>query len=261
MRRVTPKVFLLGETQINEAGLADYLKEIGALGWTTDTKSGSEKLTEVMGRVCYRAFGAGLNANISKVREGNQKYLGNIASSKHGSVMEHAVVNFVFHNVSRVFTHELVRHRAGTAMSQESLRYVRLTDLGLFLPSCVANDPVMVELFEKTFKDLEQLQLEMAKAFKLDEPGTDFTYKKTMTSTMRRIAPIGLATSIGFSMNHRALRHILAMRTSRHAEEEIRLVFEEVGRICKSRWPNIYQDFTVLSVEGIDEYSPKNPKI
>ena len=33
-------------------------------------------------------------------------------------------------NVSRVFTHELVRHRAGSAFSQESLRYVRLTDIG-----------------------------------------------------------------------------------------------------------------------------------
>lgn len=260
MRRVEPKVFLLGETQINEEGLAGYLKEIGAEGWTTDAPSGSEKITEVMGRICYRAFGSGLNANITRVREGNERYIGNIAESKHGSVCEHAVVNFVFHDVSRVFTHELVRHRAGTAMSQESLRYVRLEDLGLWIPSCV-KDPAIIALFESTFESLGELQKRLANIFELDKPGVDFTYKKTITSTMRRLAPIGLATSIGFSMNHRALRHILQMRTSRHAEEEIRIVFARVGEICKERWPNLYQDFEVVEVDGINEYSPKNLKI
>lgn len=263
MRRVKPEVYLIAETQVDQSEIKRYLNDIGANDWKTDEGiSGSEFLTEFMGRQCYRSFGAGLNANVTKVREGNSTYLGNILKVGHGSVCEHAVVSFIFHNVSRVFTHELVRHRAGCAMSQESLRYIRLTDLGLWLPDDVAeSNPKIVDVFEKLFTDLEQLQLELADALGLDEEGVDFTYKKKMTSFMRRAAPIGLSTSIGFSMNHRALRHILAMRTSRHAETEIRLVFAKVGEICMERWPNLYSDFKIEIVDGLPEFSTENNKI
>ena len=46
--------------------------------------------------------------------------------------------SFVLHNVSRVVTHELVRHRPGTAVSQESLRFVRLTDIPFWFPDWAA---------------------------------------------------------------------------------------------------------------------------
>lgn len=261
MRRVSPKVFIIAETKINEEGLKAFLKEIKATDWTTDAKSGAEKLSEFMGRLCYKSFNTDLNANVNKIREGNAPYMGNIINTKHGSVIEHPSVSFVFSDVSRVFTHELVRHRVGIAISQESLRYVRLTDLGLFLPSCINQNPKMVKLFEETFETLEKLQLQMAKDFGLDEPGVNFDYKKKITSTMRRIAPIGLATTIGWTTNHRNLRFILQLRTHRSAEEEIRLVFAEVGKICQERWPNIYSDFVSEEVDGILEYSTPNRKV
>jgi len=261
MQRVDPKVFLVAETKMNEEGFNKYLKEVNAPDWHTDAESDSEKLTEFMGRLCYRSFKPGLNANVKKVREGNEKYMGNILTVGHGSVCEHASVSFVFHNVSRVFTHELVRHRVGIAISQESLRYVRLTDLGLWLPSCVEAHPKMVSLFQETFETLEKLQLEMAESFGLDDSKVDFNYKKQVTSAMRRIAPIGLATSIGWTTNHRNLRHVLQMRTSRHAEEEIRVVFAAVGKICKEKWSNLYLDFSTEEVNGLPEYVAGNQKI
>jgi thymidylate synthase (FAD) len=118
MEFVQPKVFLVGETRIVEDGLQAYLAHVGAPEWTTDATSDSERLCEVMGRLCYRSFAPGLNPNVTRVREGNGPYLGNIVNVGHGSVLEHASLNFIFADVSRVFTHELVRHRAGTAMSQ-----------------------------------------------------------------------------------------------------------------------------------------------
>lgn len=262
MHRTKPKVFLVAETEINISGWNLYFDEIGAKNFQFDYGvSGSECLTEGMGRMCYRSFEAGLNINIKKVREGNSKYIGNIIKSKHGSVMEHASVSFIFHNVSRVFTHELVRHRAGCAMSQESLRYVRLTDLGLWLPECIEKNHKIVEMFETTFESLEKLQLAMADAYELDSPDVNFDRKKKVTSAMRRLAPIGLSTSIGFTMNHRALRHILVMRTSRHAEEEMRKVFSVVGAICKSKWPNLYQDMIPKVVDNHLEFTTENEKI
>lgn len=260
MRRVVPKVFLVGETQANPEGIKGYLEHIGAPEWTSDASSGSELITEIMSRGCYNSFGTELNANLTRVREGNTPHLANVIKTKHGSVAEHAVVNFIFCDVSRVFTHELVRHRVGTAMSQQSLRYVRLTDLGLWLPEEFEHDDKIRNLFETTFQTLEKLQLEMAETFDLDNM-KDFDRKKKLTSFMRRIAPIGLATNIGFSMNHRSLRFLLALRTHRSAEVEIRLAFAKVGEIAQESWPNLYADFKTEEVDGIKEFTSDNWKI
>jgi thymidylate synthase, flavin-dependent len=249
MRRVTPKVFLVGQTQIESDGMEGYLKHVGVPDWLTEQcekdpeRSDCETLSEFMGRLCYRSWKPGMNVNVTKIREGNDVYLDNVLKVKHGSVIEHAVTNWVFADVSRVFTHELVRHRAGCAYSQESLRFVRLTDLGLWLPPEAEADPELKGLFEEAFKNLESLQMNLGKLLGIDDEGKQFKEKKVLTSLMRRVAPLGLATTIGASFNFRTLRHILQMRTDAGAEVEIRLVMDQVASIAKERWPNIMGDF------------------
>jgi thymidylate synthase (FAD) len=68
------------------------------------------------------------------VRGGNQEYLANIQGQRHGSVFEHASTSIAFLDVSRILTHELVRHRVGTAYSQESQRFVRLDNFSVYIP-------------------------------------------------------------------------------------------------------------------------------
>ena len=79
-----------------------------------------ENLYEFAGRLCYESWkledGSFVNKNLTKIREGNFEYLKNIIEVDHGSVLEHGNIVILFHNVSRVFTHELVRHRVGTSM-------------------------------------------------------------------------------------------------------------------------------------------------
>lgn len=261
MRRVEPKVFMVAETTTNMAGMLAYLNHVGAPDWQTDAGSHAEALCEFMGRLCYRSWKPGLNANVTKVREGNDAYLANVIKVKHGSVLEHASVSFVFADVSRVFTHDLVRHRVGVGISQESLRFVRLDDLGLWAPTCIREDAQAMEIFAQTFEQLGDLQVELAKHFKLDDPGTDFAKKKEITSAMRRIAPDGLATTIGWTANMRTLRFVLALRTHRSAEEEIRLVFDRVGHVARERWPNLFADFKREEVAGIGEWTSENWKI
>lgn len=270
MHEVKPKVFLIGETRIRQSQLDAYLKYVGAPEWhTVAAPSDCEVLVEVMGRLCYRSFAPGLNPNVTKVREGNDNYLAHIIKVGHGSVLEHASLNFIFADVSRVFTHELVRHRVGTAFSQESLRFVRLEDLGLWLPPEIEAEPEMKALFEKTFQDLEEMQKVMAEKFKLDDPDVPFDFKKKVTSAMRRIAPIGLATAIGFTANIRTLRHLIFMRTSRHAEIEIRVVFDQVARLCKQNFPNFFADFVPATddkdqpelIDGAYEWVTPNIKV
>lgn len=261
MRRVKPKVFIIGETHVSADGLQDYLEHVGAPGWIPTTEVEGEYLVEVMGRLCYRSFAPGLNPNVSRVRAHSTAYFGNILKERHGSVLEHASVSFIFADVSRVFTHELVRHRAGVAISQESLRFVRLEDLGQWLPTVIREDERAVEIFGDTFRHLERLQRELAAHFRLDEPGIPFTTKKTVTSALRRIAPIGLATSIGWTANLRTIRWVLEARTAPGAEEEIRLVFSEVGRMMMERYPRVFQDFTTEIVDGIAHYRAGHGKV
>lgn len=249
MRETRPTVRLIAEPSIRWQEVKDYVTEVGGTPWLDrigtecdPRPSDAEVLVEYAGRRCYRSWAPQLNANVNKVREDSGEYLANILSSKHGAVLEHAQFTFDFDNVSRVFTHELVRHRAGVAISQESLRYVRLTDLGFRVPAILEpHRDTVVSVVER----LEEVQRELADAFGLDDEGVPFHYKKEVTSALRRLAPIGLSTGMVWSANVRTLRHVIAQRTAPGAEEEIRLVFGDVARIMKDECPLLFGDFGI----------------
>lgn len=267
MKFVEPEVLLIGETKIlgehEEDKLQIYLDSIGASDWDTDAPSNSEMLIEVMGRLCYRSFKPGLNPNVVKIREGNEKYLKHLLEVGHGSVLEHSFFNFIFYNVSRVFTHELVRHRVGVAISQESLRFVRLTDLNFWVPSCFRQhekSEKIMQIVVETIQYLENRQKELAEIFEIDDQ-QKFQEKKVLTSAMRRLAPDGLATSIGWSANARTIRHTIEMRTDPGAEEEIRLVFGKLGMIMKERYPNLFGDYEIEVVDGHPWFKTQHRKV
>ena len=260
MTPTSPEVFLIGETRVVEQGLLGFLEHAGIPGWKTDAPSDAEYLCEVYGRLCYRSFEPGLNPNVTRVREGNAPYLANLLQSGHGSVLEHASLNFIFADVSRVFTHELVRHRAGTAISQESLRYVRLESLAAYIPTHIRENEQAMEVFVRTFEQLEEIQRTLADIYGIHEE-KQFDVKKKLTSAFRRVAPIGLATSIGWTCNLRTLRHVLEQRTSPHAEEEIRLVFGKVFELVHERYPNIFQDYEIEMADGLPWIKTTHPKV
>ena len=143
-------------------------------------------------------------------------------------------------------THELVRHRAGSAFSQESLRFVRLQELPFRIPESMEPlRPQMISILET----LEQFQIEAAEYFGLDEPGKPFHEKKEITSALRRLAPEGVSTVIFWTANVRTLRHVIQMRTDPSAEEELRIVFDRIGRIMQEEAPLLFADF-VRTEEG-----------
>ena len=255
-----PRVFLIGESKVNQEGLGALLNHLGAPHWTSDAVSDIELLSEVYGRACYKSFGTELNPNIARVRTTSKSYLKNILDKGDGSVLEHGVVNFFFADVSRVFTHELCRHRVGTAISQESLRFVRLTDINWYAPTCITENSEAMTIFAKTFEELSVLQKQLAELFELDDQDS-FDYKKKITSAMRRVAPIGVATNVGWSCNIRSLRHIIEQRTAPWAEEELRLTFGKVAEIAVERWPNLFADYKVEIVDDLPFYTTVNKKV
>lgn len=249
MRETAPSVHLIARPSVDADAMRAYLDDVGAGSWLERRREESspgepnaaQLLIEFCGRVCYRSWEPGLNKNVTRVRRDQHEYLGNLLSSLHGSVLEHANYTFAFRNVSRVFTHELVRHRAGSAFSQESLRYVRLTDIGFRVPAAL--EPIrdqVVNLVEQ----LEEFQVSAAEELGLDDEGIPFAVKKEITSALRRLAPLGLSTDIIWTANLRTLRHVIEMRTSTGAEEELRTVFAQVAQMMRVEAPALFQDFS-----------------
>jgi thymidylate synthase (FAD) len=248
MHGTTPSVFLIARPAVDRDAMRAYLEDVRGESWLEMREQESEAepvaegelLAEFAGRICYRSWEPGLNPNVSRIRTDRRSYFANVLKSAHGSVLEHASYSFAFRNCSRVFTHELVRHRAGSAFSQESLRYVRLTDIGFRVPPAL--EPVRDQVIALV-EQLEEFQVSAAEALGLDDDGVPFAVKKEITSALRRLAPIGLSTDILWTANVRTLRHVIEMRTAPGAEEELRLVFDQVARLMVAEAPNLFQDF------------------
>jgi thymidylate synthase (FAD) len=252
MHETTPRVFLIARPAVDLDGIRGYLEDVGGESWLQlrleegeEERGGApnpgELLVEFGGRACYRSWEPGLNPNVSRIRTDVREYFANILRSGHGSVLEHANYSFAIRDCSRAFTHELVRHRAGSAFSQESLRYVRLTDIGFRVP------PALEPLRERVLsivERLEEFQRTAAGELGIEGAGVPFHVKKEVTSALRRLAPIGLSTDIVWTANARTLRHVIEMRTDAGAEEELRLVFDKVARIMQDEAPHLFQDFS-----------------
>jgi thymidylate synthase (FAD) len=250
MRSVEPEVFLVARPQLDYEQIGAYLREVGGESWLErldrgDLDNDAQNLAEFAGKMCYRSWEPGLNPNVRQVRTDQVKYLENILSMAHGSVLEHASFTFVLHNVSRVMTHELVRHRPGTAVSQESLRFVRLDDLPFWFPDWALADAELMKRATAVLEQLEEFQLWMAGHFGLDDDGVKMHEKKHKTSFMRRFAPEGVGTGIVWTANIRTLRHTLEARTDPGAEEEIRLVFGKIGELMRIEAPALFGDYAV----------------
>jgi thymidylate synthase (FAD) len=272
MRSVEPEVFLVAQPAIDYDQLAAYLREVGGEQWLERLDRGdlpadgrqadggeraggeqaaggrasdAQNLAEFAGKMCYRAWEPGLNPNVRRVRNDHEAYLQNILKQAHGSVLEHASFTFVLHNVSRVFSHELVRHRPGTAVSQESLRFVRLDEIPFWFPDWAREDPELMKRATALLGQMEEFQLWMAEHFGLDDEGVPFHEKKEKTSFMRRFAPDGVATGIVWTANIRTLRHTIEARTDPGAEEEIRLVFGKIAEIMRAEAPALFADYEV----------------
>lgn len=266
-----PEVYLVGTQTIDEAELNRFLADEGVETWETDTDVAGQKLVEVAGRTCYMSF--------SKPRPGgNKAYLDHILEVGHGSVCEHAVFNLLITGVSRSFTHELIRHRAGFGYSQLSQRYVDESDCRFVCPPLIANSEHLRQIWEKavgTAQDAyEELSDELyamlstsawvdaglprvteapyedwfdvdhALAWVKKQPAELRTsLRKQARETARSVLPNATETKIFITGNARALRHFLELRASAAAEQEIRRVAVMCWEKLRDAAPNLFGDY------------------
>lgn len=261
---VEPEAYLIGYTRFNivniAGGLLEFLEDTGNEGFFRETddkiddfcgKSGAYSMPAMYAKLCYLSLTPGNNLNISKTRSIQDTFKACI-NNGHGSVLEHFSFNFMFTNVSRVLTHELVRHRVGVAYSQESGRYVRKDSLDFVLPPELMGHKEKVEQALNTI--WEQYQ-QLSELVGIDNDNVSFNEKKQLTSALRRVLPNGMANAIGVTLNLRSLRHIIEMRTNRAAEWEIRLLFNKVADTINKNFPLALYGGSTEMVNGLNEWT------
>lgn len=262
-------VRVLAETKVNREAVREWLDEMGADEFDIppeETVSDPALLVALAAKQCYMAFQPGLNPNVNKVRKDMIEYLDNVLAQKHGSVLEHAVFTFGINGCSRVFTGEMNRHRAGVGISERSMRYIRYTSIKFWMPECFRDaDDDTVDIAEKKrvsreilthqFETQEKMMAAFANIWKEElAPKSTFHAKKVLTSAFRRGIGMGIATGGIWSLNVRALRHVIALRTDAGAEEEIVHVFKKVGKIMIARAPELFADFKEVDGAWVPEY-------
>jgi thymidylate synthase (FAD) len=252
-----PTVYLLGRQTIDTAELNRFLSDHEVTHWTTDTDIAGQKLCEIAGRLCYMSF--------AKPRPGgNQAYLGHILEVGHGSVLEHALFNLLITGVSRSFTHELVRHRAGFGYSQLSQRYVDESTADFVEPDCIAADPGLHAIWLQAIERSLESYRELVEAL-MNAPSQvpDKTLQRKMArQAARSVLPNATETKIFVTANARALRHFIEMRCSEPAEVEIRKVATEVLRVLQREAPNLFGDYELSPLpDGTFEARTRHRKV
>lgn len=254
-----PSIYLVGKQTVETAQVDQFLSDHGVDQWTTDTDIAGEKLTEIAGRMCYMSF--------AKPRPGgHEAYMKNIIDVGHGSVLEHAVFSFIITGVSRSFTHELIRHRAGFGYSQLSQRYVDESQCEFVEPRVIAEDPELHKLFvqnvaaaQKAYIDLTN---KLSDKIEKEHPELSRTDRRKMArQAARSVLPNATETKIFVTVNARALRHFLFLRGTIHAEEEIRTVAIAMWRIAMQESPSFFADFELRKENGIEVLWTAHPKV
>lgn len=194
--------------------------QVEIIGFTAypSQEGGTEALLEHAGRACYRSESRGQPGKFlaARIREG------------HESLIEHASVTFDISGISRACSHQLVRHRIAS-YSQESQRYVDMSDPEFVVPPSVARDAEAQAIWD-------EFMVEVADSYRrLRELGV-------RKEDARFILPNAAATRIIVTMNFRSLRHLFSVRCDKAAQWEIRELSLEMLRQVHELAPSVFGD-------------------
>jgi thymidylate synthase (FAD) len=186
---------------------------------STTSAAPTEKLIEYAGRMCYRSQGGGTPKATarfiqSRVREG------------HESIIEHSSASFEISGISRSCSHQLVRHRLAS-FSQESQRYVDMSDPEWVIPPEIAADPEAVAIWEASLGQTQEAYRQLrARGIKKEDA--------------RFLLPNAAATRLVMTANFRELLHLFRIRISPHAQWEICQVSIQMLEAVYAHAPNVF---------------------
>ncbi len=185
-----------------------------------------EKTVAMSARLCYSPIGAAqLEEKITD--EQAAKLVRKLVEMGHFSTLEHVTFTFAIEGVSRVLTHQLVRHRIAS-YSQQSQRYVKEHDFETILPLSIAARPAEREKFEKLMGEIRNLY-------------TEWTEMGIPAEDARYILPNAAETKIVVTMNVRSLYNFFRLRCCTRAQWEIRALAEKMLAEVKEVAPVLFE--------------------
>ncbi|MBA3656598.1 MAG: FAD-dependent thymidylate synthase [Gemmatimonadaceae bacterium] len=231
-----PKLSLLSRPVFSEPS---HLP-VNWLGESTD----GERLAEFAGRLCYMSQRNPASRN-------TRDYLENIKKQGHGSVLEHANYSILIEGVSRSFTHELVRHRAGFAYSQLSQRYVDEGDANFVVPPAIIGDEALETAWRAQVTGAQQTYVSLVESLmeRYSWVADKVHRRKMAREAARGVLPNSTETKIVVTGNARAWRTMLELRSSEGAEMEIRRCAIAILRLLQIEAPAFFSDFEIFVAE------------
>ncbi len=186
-----------------------------------------EQTVALAARLCYSPVSIGeLREKLEKADI--EKFLEKIMSLGHHSVLEHVSFTFAIEGISRVTTHQLVRHRIAS-FSQQSQRYVSHTEhFASIVPDSIAANDEARRIFDSMSAAIHGAY---ARLVELGIPAEDARY----------ILPNSTETKIIMTMNARELLHYFGLRCCQRAQWEIRAMSIEMLRLVKRVAPVIFR--------------------
>lgn len=211
-----------------------------------------EKLVASAAKLCYSPVGVE-NIMDGLDDEKVDKFLGMLMDLGHESPIEHVSFTFGVEGVSRVLTHQLVRHRIGCSYSQQSQRYVKLQQFEYIIPPAIEKVPEAREKFikameedQRTYNELvELLMKEHFKRYTAEgktEKQARSMAEKTAIEDARYVFPNACETKIVFTMSARALMNFLRHRCCNRAQWEIRELADEMLKQLKVVAPILFKN-------------------
>ncbi|MGD8628251.1 MAG: FAD-dependent thymidylate synthase [bacterium] len=191
--------------------------EVELLSVTPD----AEKVIEEAGRTCYMSHERASDA-------GTPKFIRMLVSKGHLSVLEHAIATFRVRGISRAATHQIVRHRL-CSFSQRSQRYVREAGQTPVMPPSIEGSAEAAACFHEA---IASAQAAYDRMLDLGIPKED----------ARFVMPNATPSELVISANFRELRHIVAIRGSRGAQWEVRMMAACILEKMKTIAPNVFFD-------------------
>ena len=184
-----------------------------------------ERTVAMSARLCYSAVGA--EQLVEKMSpEQVAKLVDKIVEMGHLSTFEHASFTFAVEGVSRVLTHQLVRHRIAS-YSQQSQRYVKEHDFEYIVPPSVAANPQAAAKFAAV---MDQIRVAYDELAALGVHQEDARY----------VLANATETKIVVTMNARSLLHFFELRCCTRAQWEIRRLAEAMLAEVRTVAPHLF---------------------
>ena len=238
------KIYVMSRPKFERDAWQAFLDDLGSTWRRTPEATDGEELAEVAGRVCYLSVGD------RQSRRSNREYIQNLISMGHDSVLEHISWTFLLTGVSRAFTHQLVRHRAGFAFSQLSQQYHDENDAGVVEPPHLREFPEALQAWQRTMEVAKESYrvIYYALSQPLESQSLRLPAKelhRAIRSAARTVLTNATETKIMVTANARAFRHFLKVRGGIPGDWEMREVSAELLRILKVDAPSIFADFEI----------------